>query len=132
VDSFRYRVVAIVLIFPVYHFTLGTFALADVFYREQFQEFLLLPFADVLVTLLGLFYIVPRVRPLALGLWVGAVCAEIATAMLLTALRDFGGGVAPDPVLSGTLAFFVGMRSLVFAAVFWGGLKVTGIGRAGG
>ncbi len=89
----------------------------------------MIPFADILVTLLGLFYLIPRVRPLALGLFVGAVCAEFSTSMLLTILRDLGSGPAPDPVLAGTLVFFVGVRSLVFAAVFWGGLKVTGIGR---
>jgi hypothetical protein len=118
------------LLVAVYHFTLGTFTLADVFYREQFQEFVLIPFADVLITLLGLFYLIPRVRPLALGLWVGAVCAEILTSMLLTILRDLGAGTPPDPVLAGTLVFFVGVRSLVFAAVFCAGLKVAGIGKA--
>jgi hypothetical protein len=121
---------AIVLILPVFHFTLGTFAIGDVFYREQFQEFVLIPFADVLVTLLGLFYLIPRVRPLVLGIWVGAVCAEVATSMLITALRDLGGGPAPDPVLEGTLVFFVGARSLVFAVVFWTGLRVAGIGKS--
>src|SRR5437879_12781828 len=56
-------------------------------------------------------------------------CAEVATSMLLTTLRDLGAGTPPDRILYGTLVFFVGVRSLVFAAVFWGGLKLTGIGR---
>lgn len=120
---------SILLVLAAAHFTLGTFTIGDVFYREQFQEFVLIPFVDVLVTLLGLYYLIPRVRPLALGLFVGAVGAEVATAMLTTVLRDLGGGPAPDPVLAGTLVFFVGVRSLVFAAVFWGGLKLAGIGR---
>jgi hypothetical protein len=120
----------IALLLPVYHYTLGSFNIADLFYREQFQEFLLLPFVDVLVTLLGLFYLIPRVRPLVLGLWVGSVCAEVATSMLITTLRDLGSGPPPDPILSGILVFFVGIRSLVFTAVFWGGLKLTGVGRS--
>jgi hypothetical protein len=119
--------VTAVIMLPICN-TLSTFNYSDLFYREQFQEFLLIPFVDVLVTLLGLFFLVPRVRPLALGLWVGAVCAEIATSMLITTLRELGAGSAPDPVIAGTLILFVGVRSLVFAAVFWGGLKVTGIG----
>jgi hypothetical protein len=119
-----------VLLVSVSHFTLGTFTLADVFYREQFQEFVLIPFVDVLITLLGLFYLIPRVRPLALGLWVGAVCAEVLTSMLITTLRDLGAGAPPDRVLSGTLVFFVGVRSLVFAIVFWMGLKIAGIRRS--
>jgi uncharacterized membrane protein len=119
-----------VLLVAVSHFTLGTFTLADVFYREQFQEFVLIPFVDVLITLLGLFYLIPRVRPLALGLWVGAVCAEVLTSMLITTLRDLGAGTPPDLVLAGTLVFFVGVRSLVFAVVFWAGLKVAGIRRS--
>ena len=81
------------------------------------------------VTLLGLYYLLPRVRPLALGLWVGAACAEVATSMLITTLRDLGAGAPPDKVLYGALAFFVGVRSLAFAAVFWAGLKLAGIGR---
>jgi hypothetical protein len=120
----------VVLILPVYHFTLGTFNLADLFYREQFQEFLLIPFVDVLAMLLGLFFIIPRVRPLALALWLGPLCAEISTSMLITLLRDLGSGSPPDPILVGTLVFFLGVRSLVFAAVFWSGLKLAGIGRA--
>ena len=122
--------VSLAFILTVDHFTLGTFTIGDVFYREQFQEFALIPFVDVLVTLLGLFYLIPRVRPLALGIFAGAVSAEIVSSMLITTLREFGAGVPPDPVLAGTLAFFVGVRSLVFAGVFWGALKFAGIGRA--
>lgn len=118
----------VLLMLPVCHFTLGTFDIADLFYREQFQEFLLIPFADSLVTLLGLFFLIPRIRPLALALWTGAVCAEVATSMLITMLREFGSGTPPDPVLAGTLVFFVGVRSLIFAGVLWGGLKLVGIG----
>ena len=114
----------------VSHYTLGTFTIADVVYREQFQEFVLVPFADVLITLLGLFYLIPRVRPLALGLFIGAACAEVLSSMLITVLRDLGAGAPPDPVLSGVLVFFVGVRSLVFAIVFWAGLKLTGIGKS--
>ena len=128
--SFVAAAITTALLVAVCHFTLGTFTLADVFYREQFQEFVLIPFVDVLITLLGLFYLIPRVRPLALGLWVGAVCSEVLTSMLITTLRDLGSGAPPDQVLSGTLVFFVGIRSLVFAAVFWAGLKVAGIGKA--
>jgi hypothetical protein len=120
----------VLLVVPVLHYTLLTFNLADVFYREQFQEFVLLPFVDVLVTLVALFFLIPRIRPLALALWVGAACAEVATSMLLTTLRDLGSGTPPDRILAGTLVFFVGVRSLVFAAAFWGGLKVTGMGRS--
>jgi len=118
-----------ILVLVLSHFTLGTFTMADMFYREQFQEFILIPFVDVMVTLLGLYYLIPRLRPLAVGLWVGALGAEVATSMLITVLRDLGAGQAPDRVLAGTLIFFVGVRSLVFAAAFWAALKVVGIGK---
>ncbi len=117
------------LMVAAFHFTLATFTFADIFYREQFQEFILVPFVDVLVMLLGLYYLIPRVRPLALGLFVGSVCAEVVTSMLISTLRDLGSGTPPDRVLAGTLVFFVGVRSVVFAAVFWGGLKIAGIGK---
>jgi TIR domain-containing protein len=129
VASIAAAAVTTVLLLAVCQFTLGTFTIADVFYREQFQEFALIPFVDVLVTLLGLAYLIPRVRPLALGIWVGAVCAEVVTSMLITTLRDLGSGAPPDPVLSGTLVFFVGVRSFVFAGVFWGGLRLAKIGK---
>jgi len=106
------------------HFTLATFDISDVFYREQFQEFVLVPFADVLFTLLALYYAVQRIRPLAFGLFVGMLASEILTSLLVAILRDLGSGTPPDPVLSGTLVFFVGVRSLVFAVVMWAGLKV--------
>ena len=82
-----------------------------------------------MVTLLGLYYLIPRLRPLAVGLWVGALGAEVATSMLITVLRDLGAGPAPDRVLAGTLIFFIGVRSLVFAGAFWGGLRLVGIGK---
>lgn len=119
----------VLLMLAVCYFTLLTFHIADLFYREQFQEFVLVPLVDSLVTLLGLFFVIPRIRPLALALWTGAVCAEVVTAMLITILRELGSGAPPDRVVAGTLVFFVGVRSLVFAAVLWGGLKLTGIGR---
>ncbi len=119
----------VVVMLPVSHFTLGTFDIRDLFYREQFQEFLLLPFVDSLVLLLGLFFLIPRLRPLALALWTGSVCAEVVTSMLLTTLRELGSGPPPDPVLAGALAFFVGVRSLVFAGIFWAGLKFAGVAR---
>jgi len=119
----------VLLMLPVCHFTLGTFNLGDLFYREQFQEFLLIPFVDSLVTLLGLFFLIPRIRPLVLALWTGSVCAEVATSMLLTTLRELGSAAPPDPVLAATIAFFVGVRSLVFAGVFWAGLRFSGVGR---
>jgi len=56
-------------------------------------------------------------------------CAEVVTAMLITILRDLGAAQPPDPVLAGTRVFFVGVRSLVFAVAFWGGLRVAGIGK---
>jgi hypothetical protein len=122
----------LVLVLPVLQVMLLTFHGADLMYREEFQEFILVPFFDVAVTWIGLYYLLPRVRPLALGLWVGAACAEVATSMLITTLRDLGAGAPPDKVLYGALAFFVGVRSLAFAAVFWGGLKLAGIGRRAG
>ena len=120
----------VVLVLPVFHYMLLTFSFADLVYREQFQQFILIPFVEVLATLLGLFFLIPRIRPLALALWLGAVCSEVVISMLLTTLRDMGSRTPPDRVIEGTLVFFVGMRSLVFAAVFWGGLKLTGMGRA--
>jgi hypothetical protein len=119
----------VLLMLAFCYFTLLTFHIADLFYREQFQEFVLVPFVDSLVMLLGLFFLVPRIRPLVLALWTGAVCAEVATAILITILRELGSGAPPDRVVAGTLVFFLGVRSVVFAAVLWGGLKLTGIGR---
>jgi hypothetical protein len=114
----------------VSHFTLGSFNLTDLFYREQFQEFLLVPLVKTLLMLLALFFFVPRIRPLALGLWLSGACAELAAWLLIAILSDLGSGPPPDPVLASPVAFVVGLRSLVFAAVFWGGLRLIGIGRA--
>ena len=119
---------ASLLMLPVYN-TLATFDYGDLFYREQFQQFLLVPFVEVLAMLLGLFFLVPRIRPLALGLWTGAVCSEIAAGMLLKTLREVGSGGAPDPVLWAVVAVIVGLRSLIFALVFWAGLRLAGLGR---
>lgn len=107
--------------------TLLTFHIARLFDGAEFQEFLLVPLVDSLVTLLGLFFLIPRILPLPLALWTGAVCAEVATSVLLTTLRELDSGIPPDRILAGTLVFFVGVRSLLFAAAFWGGLKLTRI-----
>src|SRR4029077_6040753 len=52
---------------PVYSL-LSTFAWSDLFYREQFQQFVLLPFVTGLVFLICLVLAVPRVHPLPLAL----------------------------------------------------------------
>jgi len=119
---------ATLLMLPVYN-TLATFDYSDLLYREQFQQFLLVPFVEVTTLLLGLFYLVPRIRPLGLGLWLGAVCSEVAAGMVLKVLSEFGSGTLPDPVLAGIVAGIVGLRSVVFAGVFWGGSKLAAMQR---
>ena len=115
-------------IVAIAHYTLASFTIGDVVYREQFQEFVLIPFVDIFLTLFGLAYAVPRLRPLALSLFAGPLAAEILTSLLIAILHDLGAGAAPDPVLASTLVFFIGVRSAIFAAVFWLGLKLSGIG----
>ena len=104
---------------------LPTFVWGDIIYREQFQQFVLLPFFNNFVLLLGLAWAVPRVKPTPLALWVGAMGAEVITPLIANILRMFGAGQPPDQMLAGTSVVFAVIRSLIFAGVFWGLLSAT-------
>ena len=52
---------------------LSSFAWADLFYREQFQQFILLPFVNSFILLMALVWVVPRLQPMVLALWLGAM-----------------------------------------------------------
>ena len=104
---------------------LPTFVWGDIIYREQFQQFVLLPFFNNFVLLLGLAWAVPRVKPTPLALWVGAMAAEVITPLLSNILRMFGAGQPPDQMLAGTSVVFAVIRSLIFAGVFWGLLRAS-------
>lgn len=104
---------------------LPTFVWGDIIYREQFQQFVLLPFLNNFVLLLGLAWAVPRVKPTPLALWVGAMGAEVITPLLANILRMLGAGQPTDQMLSGTSVVFAVIRSLIFAGVLWGLLRLT-------
>jgi hypothetical protein len=111
----------LLLILPVYG-ALPGFAWADILYREQFQQFALLPLVYFFVFLAFESLLVQKLQPLALALWLGAMSAEIITPLFAALLRGLGAKEPPDPVLAGGSLVSAVCRSLVFTAVFWGGL----------
>ena len=108
---------------PVYAL-LPSFAWGDLVYREQFQEFLLLPFVNSFILLAALVWVVPRLQPMVLALWLAAMGAEIVTSLVANLLHALGAGQPPDPVLGGASVISALLRSLVFALALWGGLEV--------
>lgn len=104
---------------------LPTFIWGDLIYREQFQQFVLVPFFNNFVLLLALAWAVPRVKPMLFALCLGAMSAEVLTPLFANFLRMFGAGQAPDQMLSGTSVIFAVIRSLIFASVFWGMLRLV-------
>ena len=108
---------------PVYSLLPG-FTWGDLMYREQFQQFLLLPFVDSLILLAALVWVVPRLQPMVLALWLAAMGAEIVTSLVANLLHALGAGQPPDPVLGGASVISALLRSLVFALALWGGLEV--------
>jgi hypothetical protein len=116
-------VATLVLILPVYG-SLPTFALADIVYREQFQQFILVPLVYSFVFLAAESMLVEKLQPLALSLWLGAMSAEIVTPLFAALLRGLGAKEPPDAVLAGGSLVSAICRSLVFMAIFWGGLLV--------
>ncbi len=107
-----------------FYSSLPTFAWGDLFYREQFQQFLLLPFVNSFILLAALVWVVPRLQPMVLGLWLAAMGAEIVTSLVSNLLHALGAGQPPDPVLGGASVISALLRSLVFALALWGGLEV--------
>jgi hypothetical protein len=103
---------------------LPTFIWGDLIYREQFQQFILVPFFSNFVLLLGLAWAVPRVKPVLFALFLGAMSTEVLTPLFANILRMFGAGQAPDQMLNSTSVIFAVIRSLIFAAIFWGLLRV--------
>lgn len=106
-----------------FYAALPTFAWADIFYREQFQQFILLPFVNSFILLAALVWVVPRLQPMVLALWLGAMGTEIATSLMANLLHALGAGDPPDTVLGGASVISAVLRSLAFALVLWGGLQ---------
>jgi hypothetical protein len=115
--------IATVAALPFYSM-LPTFIWGDLIYREQFQQFVLVPFFNNFILLLGLAWAVPRVKPMLFALFMGAMSAEVLTPLFANFLRMFGAGQAPDQMLNSTSVIFAVIRSLLFAAIFWGLLRV--------
>jgi hypothetical protein len=107
-----------------FYAALPTFIWGDLIYREQFQQFVLVPFFNSFVFLLALAWAIPRVKPMLFALFLGAMSAEVLTPLFANILKMFGAGQAPDQMLSGTSVIFAVIRSLIFAAAFWGLLHV--------
>ncbi len=103
--------------------SLPTFAWSDLFYREQFQQFVLLPFVNSFILLIVLVWVVPRLQPMVLALWLGAMGTEIATSMVANLLHAAGAKDLPDTVLGGASVISAVLRSLAFAVVLWAGLQ---------
>jgi hypothetical protein len=102
---------------------LPTFLWADIGYREQFQQFILLPLIGSFILLVALSWVVPRLQPMVLALWLAAMGTEIATSVVLNLLHVLGAGEPPDAVLGGASVISAVLRSLAFALVLWGGLE---------
>ncbi len=102
---------------------LPTFAWADIGYREQFQQFILVPFIGGFILLAALSWVVPRLQPMVLALWLAAMGTEIATSVVVNVLHLLGTGEPTDAVLGGASVISAVLRSLAFALVLWGGLE---------
>ena len=102
---------------------LPSFAWSDLVYREQFQQFVFLPFVSAFVLLAALALLVPRLQPPLLALWLAAMGTEILTSFVEATLRGLGGRELPDPVWAGASVISALLRSGVFALVFWVGLR---------
>lgn len=109
---------------------LPKFLWGDLVYREEFQQFVLLPTLASFFLIAALALAVQRVQPLPLALWIGAMASEVLTPVVANALRVFGSGASPDKLIAGTSVVFAVLRSLVFASVFWGLLALTTRNRA--
>jgi hypothetical protein len=103
---------------------LPTFAWADLFYREQFQQFFLLPVTANVALLAGLGIAVGGVRPLPFALWVGALASEVLTPMVASIMRMTGGLQLPDTVLAASSLELALIRALIFALLWWGLLRL--------
>jgi hypothetical protein len=72
---------------------------------------------------MALVWVVPRLQPMVLALWLGAMGTEIATSLVANLLHALGAGDSPDAVLGGASVISAVLRSLAFAVVLWGGLQ---------
>ncbi len=102
---------------------LPTFLWADLGYREQFQQFILLPLIGSFILLAALSWVVPRLQPMVLALWLAAMGTEIASSVVVNLLHALGAGEPPDAVLGGASVISAVLRSLAFALALWGGLE---------
>ena len=132
-------IVTTLLILPIYG-ALPNFVWADIMYREQFQQFVLLPLVYSFLFLAALALLSSRLQPLALAIWLGAMSAEIGTPLFAALLRGLGAKQPPDAVLAGGSLVSAICRSLVFTAIIWGRFGVfveeepggcCGVGRRG-
>jgi hypothetical protein len=96
------------------------------FYREQFQQFILLPFMYSFAFSAALALLVPKLKPYPLAIWLGAMSAEIITALFAALLRGLRAKERPDAVLGSPSLIAAICRSLVFTAVLWGFLLFRG------
>jgi hypothetical protein len=102
---------------------LPTFAWADIGYREQFQQFILVPLLASFIFLAALSWVVPRLQPMVLALWLGAMGTEIAVSVVVNLLHALGAKEPTDAVLGGASVISAVLRSLAFALVMWAGLE---------
>ena len=114
--------IAALVTLPFYS-VLPSFAWADIGYREQFQQFILLPLISGFILLAALFWVVPRLQPMVLALWLAAMGTEIATSVACNLLHALGAGEPADAVLGGASVISAVLRSLAFAFALWGGLE---------
>jgi len=114
-------VVTTLLILPIYG-ALPNFVWADIMYREQFQQFVLLPLVYSFLFLAASALLTSRLQPLALAIWLGAMSAEIGTPLFAALLRGLGAKQPPDAVLAGGSLVSAICRSLVFTAIIGAGL----------
>ena len=106
------------------HGLLWTFVFADVMYREQFQQFILLPFVHGLILALALAFLAKPLRPLVLPLCISAFAADVLTLATAGFLRSLGSGQPPDVVLAEFSISAALARAVVFAVILWGGTKL--------
>ena len=83
-------VVTTLLILPIYG-ALPNFVWADIMYREQFQQFVLLPLVYSFLFMAALALLTSRLQPLALAIWLEAMSAEIAHAPVCRPASRVGG-----------------------------------------
>jgi hypothetical protein len=124
-------IATLVLILPVYS-ALPGFSWADILYREQFQQFILLPLVYCFIFLAFETLLVQRLQPLPLALWLGAKLGDHHAVVCGFVTRVGGQGSSGCSAGRG----IVGVRGLPEFG-FYGGVlgragSACGTGRGGG